>query len=125
LKLKSQQRQAVNPDFQYLNAQIALAESLKKETTISLNEVKRKQEQDELDSKRLAIENERRAAKGQDLLKTWREAENANDEDKEEELADSSKKEKPEDEAFVKEAAEILLDASLTETPKESVAKSR
>ncbi|HNN28738.1 MAG TPA: carboxy terminal-processing peptidase, partial [Agitococcus sp.] len=125
LKLKSQQRQASNPDFQYLNAQINLAESLKKETAISLNEAKRKKEQEELDNKRLAIENERRAAKGQELLKTWREAEAANDEEKEDELADSNKKEKPEDEAFVKEAAEVLLDATLTETPKESVAKGR
>lgn len=125
LKLKSQQRQAANPDFQYLNAQITLADSLRKETSISLNEAKRKKEQEELDNKRLAIENERRAAKGQELLKTWREAEAANDEEKEDELADSNKKEKPEDEAFVKEAAEVLLDATLTEAPKESVAKGR
>ncbi len=125
LKIKSQQRQANDPDFQYLNAQIALSESLKKETTISLNEVKRKQEQEALDAKRLAIENTRRAAKGQELLKSWREAEAADEEDKLDELADPSKKEKPEEEAFVKEAGEILLDAYLTETPKEVVAKHR
>lgn len=125
LKEKSLQRQQQDPDFQYLNAQIALADSLKKETTISLNENKRKAEQEDLDNKRLAIENTRRAAKGQELLKTWREAENLEEEDKEDDLADPSKKEKPEDEAFVKEAAEILLDASLTttETPSQSVAK--
>jgi carboxyl-terminal processing protease len=57
--------------------------------------------------------------------KSWREAEAADEEDKLDELADPSKKEKPEDEAFVKEAAEILLDAYLTETPKEVVAKHR
>ncbi|HNH44495.1 MAG TPA: carboxy terminal-processing peptidase, partial [Agitococcus sp.] len=125
LKLKSQQRQTSNPDFKYLNAQITLAESIKKETTISLNEAKRKKEQEELDNKRLAIENERRAAKGQELLKTWREAEAANGDDKEDELADNNKKEKPEDEAFVTEAAEVLLDATLTENPKETIAKGR
>ena len=125
LKEKSQRRQASDPDFQYLNAQIALAESLKKETVISLNEEKRKAEQEALDNKRLAIENTRRAAKGQELLKTWREAEDQNEEDQADELADPSKKEKPEDEAFVKEAAEILLDASLSanEVPVQSVAK--
>ncbi|MCB1658945.1 MAG: carboxy terminal-processing peptidase, partial [Pseudomonadales bacterium] len=100
-------------------------ESLKKETVISLNEEKRKAEQEALDNKRLAIENTRRAAKGQELLKTWREAEDQNEEDQADELADPSKKEKPEDEAFVKEAAEILLDASLSanEVPVQSVAK--
>lgn len=123
LKTKSQQRQTKDPDFQYLNAQIGLAESLKKETVISLNEKTRKAEQEDLDKKRLAIENTRRAAKGQELLKTWREVEAESDEDKEEELADPSKKEKPEDEAFVKEAAEILIDAFTVNPPKEVVAK--
>jgi carboxyl-terminal processing protease len=123
LKTKSQQRQANDPDFKYLAAQIELAESLKKETVISLNEAKRKKEEAELDAKRLAIENTRRAAKGQEPLKTWREVESANDEDKEDELADPSKKDKPEDEAFVKEAAEVLLDAFVTQSPEETVAK--
>ncbi len=115
LRIKSQERQANDPDFRYLNEQIALAETLKKDTTISLNEAKRRKEQDDLDAKRLAIENERRTTKGQALLKTWREAEAASDEDKaaNDEFAEPSKKEKPEDEAFVTEAAQILLDAVL------------
>ncbi len=116
LRIKSQERQIHDPDFRYLNEQIALAETLKKDTAISLNETKRRQEQDELDAKRLAIENERRTAKGQALLKTWREAEAANDEENSsvpEEFAEPSKKEKPEDEAFVTEAAQILLDTIL------------
>ncbi|MBH1972325.1 tail-specific protease [Moraxellaceae bacterium AER2_44_116] len=116
LRIKSQQRQGNDPDFRYLNEQIALAETLKKDTAISLNEAKRRKEQDELDAKRLAIENERRTAKGQALLKTWREAEAANDEENAavpEEFAEPSKKEKPEDEAFVTEAAQILLDTIL------------
>ena len=118
LKTKSQQRQSANPDFRYLNEQIALSESLKNTTVISLNEAKRRQEQDDLDAKRLAIENERRAAKGQELRKNWREAEAANDDDKDspaDDFADPTKKEKPEDEAFVKEAGEILIDAKLGE----------
>ncbi|MBL0229427.1 MAG: carboxy terminal-processing peptidase [Moraxellaceae bacterium] len=123
LKTKSQRRQAHDPDFQYLTAQIELAETLKKETVISLNETKRKKEEAELDAKRLTIENTRRAAKGQEPLKTWREVEAENDEDKEDELADPSKKDKPEDEAFVKEAAEVLLDAFATQSPEETVAK--
>jgi carboxyl-terminal processing protease len=129
LRIKSQERQIHDPDFRYLNEQIALAETLKKDTAISLNETKRRQEQDELDAKRLAIENERRTAKGQALLKTWREAEAANDEENSsvpEEFAEPSKKEKPEDEAFVTEAAQILLDTILPDAKiakKESVSK--
>jgi carboxyl-terminal processing protease len=128
LRIKSQQRQANDPDFRYLNEQIALAETLKKDTTISLNEAKRRKEQDELDAKRLAIENERRTAKGQALLKTWREAEAANDEENAavpEEFAEPNKKEKPEDEAFVTEAAQILLDTILPDAKiaKESINK--
>ena len=116
LRIKSQERQIHDPDFRYLNEQIALAETLKKDTAISLNETKRRHEQDLLDAIRLAIENERRTAKGQALLKTWREAEAANDEENSsvpEEFAEPSKKEKPEDEAFVTEAAQILLDTIL------------
>lgn len=116
LKLKSQQRQNTDPDFRYLNEQIKLAESLKRDTAVSLNEVKRRQEQDSLDARRLAIENERRTAKGQALLKTWREAEASSNSDESganEEYADPSKKEKPEDEAFVRESAQILLDVTL------------
>jgi carboxyl-terminal processing protease len=116
LKTKSQQRQANDPDFQYLAAQIEVSRITKKETVISLNEAKRKKEEAELDAKRLAIENTRRVAKGQEPLKTWREVEAANEEDKDDELADPSKKDKPEDEAFVKEAAEILLDAFTTQS---------
>ncbi|HEX6591264.1 MAG TPA: carboxy terminal-processing peptidase, partial [Moraxellaceae bacterium] len=76
--------------------------------SLSLNEAKRKQEKQDIDDKRLAMENRRRAAKGQALLKTWREAE-----DKAEEEADNPdpNKEKPEDEAFAMEAGRILLDS--------------
>lgn len=114
LRTLSGQRQAIDPDFKYLNAQISLAESLKNDTTLSLNAKVRQQEQEELDRKRLAIENERRKEKGQEPLKTWREAEAANDADGNpdtEDLPDPNAKEKPEDEAYLREAGQILLDA--------------
>lgn len=109
LRKASEARQATDPDFRYLNESIALARELKKQKSISLNEAKRKQEKLELDEKRLAMENRRRTAKGQTLLKNWREAE-----DKAEAEADEApdpNKEKPEDEAYAMEAARVLIDS--------------
>jgi carboxyl-terminal processing protease len=125
LRLLSQQRQNSDPDFKYLNSQITLADALKKNTAISLNEKARKQEQDDLDEKRLAIENARRKEKGQELLKTWREAEAAADPDGNPDTVDApdpNAKEKPEDEAFVREAGQVLLDAA--SAPEVKVARS-
>ena len=116
LRTLSKQRQTLDPDFKYLNAQIALAETLKKDTVISLNAEVRKKEQEELDQKRLAVENARRQEKGQELLKTWREAEAAADPDGNPdtvEAPDPTAKEKPEDEAYIREAGQVLLDAIL------------
>ncbi|RZU45039.1 S41A family C-terminal processing peptidase-1 [Fluviicoccus keumensis] len=125
LRLLSQQRQNADPDFKFLNAQITLADALKKDTVISLNEKERRKEQDELDQKRLVIENARRKEKGQELLKTWREAEKANDADGNPDTVDDpdpTAKEKPEDEAYVKEAGQVLLDS--LSTPEVKVARS-
>jgi carboxyl-terminal processing protease len=77
LRSASNTRQAANPDFQYLTETITLARELKKQKNLSLNESTRKSEKQALDDKRLAMENRRRAAKGQEPLKNWREAEQA------------------------------------------------
>jgi carboxyl-terminal processing protease len=110
LRKDSEARQASDPDFRYLNENIVLAHELKKQKSISLNEVKRKQEKLELDEKRLAMENRRRAAKGQALLKTWHEAE-AEAEAAINEAVANPNKIKPEDDAFAQEAGRVLLDS--------------
>jgi carboxyl-terminal processing protease len=114
LREASRKRQAADPDFQYLNEQINFAKGLKDKTQISLNESRRRDEQKDMDDKRLAMENRRRAAKGQEPLKNWREAEAAQDKDSAD--VDPSK-EKPEDQAYVVEAANILLDSMISEPP--------
>ena len=53
-----------DPDFVFLREQKKLIGELRKQTRISLNETTRKTEQDQNDDKRLALENERRKAKG-------------------------------------------------------------
>jgi carboxyl-terminal processing protease len=110
LRTASATRQAADPDFRYLNETIALASELKKQKTVSLNETKRKQEKQDLDDKRLAMENRRRAAKGQPLLKTWKEVEDKADAEADEAAADPNK-EKPEDMAFLQEASRVLMDS--------------
>ena len=115
LRDASQKRQAADPDFQYLNEEIAFSRTLKDKTSISLNENKRREEQKQVDDARLAIENRRRAAKGEVLLKTGREIEDQDDKDAQDDITDPNK-EKPEDQAFVTESANILLD-SVVATP--------
>lgn len=109
LRQASQTRQAADPDFRYLNENIALAHELKKQKSLSLKESARKTEKQALDEKRLAMENRRRAAKGQEPLKNWREAEQA--EEEEGETPADPAKEKPEEEAFALEAGRILIDS--------------
>lgn len=110
LRKNSETRQASDPDFRYLNETIALAHELKKQKSISLNETKRKQEKLELDEKRLTMENRRRSAKGQALLKTWHEAEDEAEAAINEAVANPNKT-KPEDDAFAQEAGRVLLDS--------------
>ncbi len=111
IRQASQARQAADPDFRYLNENIALARDLKKQKTISLKESVRKTEKQQLDEKRLAMENRRRTAKGQEPLKNWREAEQAEEEEQDTPPPEDPAKEKPEDEAFAMEAARILVDS--------------
>lgn len=107
LRKASEARQATDPDFQFMNETIAIAQGLKKQKTISLNEEKRRAEKKTQDAQRLAIENERRKAKGEEPLKAWKD-----DDDKEEAAAAAAdpNKETPEDIAFAQEAAHILVD---------------
>ncbi len=109
LRKSSDTRQASDPDFRYMNETIALARELKQQKTISLNEEKRRQEKKGLDERRLAMENRRRAAKGETPLKNWAEAEEKAEAEAEE--APDPNKEKPEDSAFAMEAARILVDS--------------
>jgi len=118
LRKSSDVRQAADPDFRYINETIAFGREQKKQKTISLNEAKRKQEKQDLDEKRLATENRRRTAKGQTLLKNWREAEDKAEADIDDAAANPGK-EKPEDEAFIQEAGRILIDSLSTQVSKQ------
>lgn len=116
----SKARQAKNPDFRYLNDQLALIDQVKDQKTTPLNEAQRLKEKDALDQKQLQIENRRRAAKGQPLLKTSKEFEA---EQEKMNPTQSPNFERPEEQAIVNETGEILLDSVFYKAPGKQPAK--
>lgn len=118
LQAASQVRQQRDPDIRYLLDQQKLLADLKDQKTTSLNEKARRAEKLLLDNRRLALENRRRAAKGQQSLKSWIELE----EIQSKQNADNDPSfERPEEFALVRESAEILVDSvstSLTKAPR-------
>jgi carboxyl-terminal processing protease len=58
-----------NPEFQYVRDQMASLEAVRNKTEVSLNWKTRKQEKEDLEQKRLQIENKRRTAKGEKPFK--------------------------------------------------------
>lgn len=136
LREKHQRRIENNPDFIYLNEQKNLMTELRKRTDITLNEKQRKQEREDNEKQRLVIENQRRKAKGMDLLDSFKDlekeeehkvsstdaknveagssdAEVATDNDSKKDLADTKdkqEKEEKEPDALLLETGNILTD---------------
>lgn len=106
LKANHDKRVASNPDFIYLNEQVALLKSLRDDTVISLNMEKRKQERENLEKNRLGMENKRRKAKGMPLLDHM----DNTDEDSIEPIESDKNKKDKEVDAQLTESGEIMLD---------------
>lgn len=117
LDAASHQRQQRNPDFRYLLDEQKLLAELKAQKQTTLNEKQRRSEKQGLDERRLAIENRRRAAKGQPALKSWEELDAQLDRQN---PGQDPNFERPEEQALVQEAGEILLD---TLTPAAGMAR--
>ena len=109
LEKRHAQRTKHNPDFVFIHERLALSKALMKDTVVSLNEEKRRAEQDRVDQQQLAMENKRRLAKGEKAmqLKDLKKE----DEDLAAELEkEKENKQKPEKDAFLVETGHILLD---------------
>lgn len=106
LKARHDARTDNDPDFVFSRARLALTQRLMQDTTVSLNEVKRRAQYAKIEQKQLDIENARRSKKGEDLLKTMIK------EDEDEHIAEieQDKTLKPEDDAYLAETGRILLD---------------
>ena len=96
-----------NPDFIYTRNRLALAEELARETSVSLNEAKRRADQASIEKRQLELENALRQAKGEKLL-TRQDLEEEERKPREPGLGQDQTK--PEDDAFVTEAGKVLLD---------------
>ena len=103
LKARHEQRTAKDPDFVFTRDRLTLAKKLMAETTVSLNEQTRRARQAEVEAKQLALENNRRQAKGEEPLKELAKE----DEDA---LPVADDKSTPEDDAYLAESGRILLD---------------
>ncbi|MBD9481978.1 carboxy terminal-processing peptidase [Pseudomonas sp. PDM14] len=103
LKSRHDARTINNPDFVFTRERLALGQELMKETSISLNEQKRRAQRADIEARQLALENAKRTAKGEEPLKELKEE----DEDA---LPVEPEKTKPEDDAYLTESGLILLD---------------
>ena len=103
LKARHEQRTAQDPDFVFTRERLTLAKKLMAETTVSLNEQTRRARQAEVEAKQLALENNRRQAKGEEPLKEL-------EKEDEDALPLADDKSTPEDDAYLAESGRILLD---------------
>ncbi|MEH6448036.1 MAG: carboxy terminal-processing peptidase [Oleispira sp.] len=111
LRENHQNRIETNPDFIYLHNQKDLMTELRQRTDITLNEKQRKQEREDNESQRLAIENTRRKAKGMELLTELKSDEKKKDDKaKDGDDKDSKGKDSKDEEDEKKEADALLLE---------------
>jgi carboxyl-terminal processing protease len=103
LKARHEARTGENPDFVFTRDRLALAQELMHETTVSLNEEKRRAQQADIEKRQLALENALRLAKGEQPLAKL-------EKDDETTPHQEMDKPKPEDDAYLSESGRILLD---------------
>ncbi len=127
-------RSASNPDYIFLEDQVALADEAREIESLPLNEAARRAFSDAQDEKALAIENKRRKALGEELLSSLDELDKDEDEDNDsdaasdEETPDSAavldevdgavaaegdEEENADNDVLLNEAGHILVDALL------------
>ncbi len=100
-------RSARNPDFVFLQDQVALARQTRKITELPLNEKSRIALRDEQEDRVLSIENKRRKAKGEELLSALEDEDEASEESDDPHMAS----EDIADDVLLLEAAHVLADA--------------
>lgn len=104
LRAQHEARVTRDPDFIFAQRNLLLSQQLAKETIVSLNEHRRRIQQQAIEARQLELENARRAAKGETPLTALKH--NLEDD----ETADDANKSAPEKDAFLRESAQIVLD---------------
>lgn len=109
LQAAHDQRVAKNPEFQYVIDQYTNIEAIRKKTNLSLNWDTRLQEKHMMEQQRLTVENKRRAALGEPLLKSASEL-LKKDETDEAEAVEAAAHNTFEVDFVLKETGKILVD---------------
>lgn len=114
---RHQERLQNDPDFNYIEAQIARALENQEDNTLSLNMDTLLAERAENDAWRLQLENSRRLAKGEEPYESIEAMENANEAEEEAVAvnmpgldAEDSSSEEQTDDPYLRESANVLLD---------------
>lgn len=110
LQKKSDQRAKTDADFVYFNDKMNWEKSLQLDE-ISLNEQKRKRRSEENELKSLSLINARRAGKGETPYKNYKAMEDALTAKAEKASAEGSDDDIDQDDPFLKEAANIMLES--------------
>ncbi len=112
IERKHEERVTRDPDFVYLNKQLETIKANKSRTRLSLNEQERLKQREELEKSSLAIENERRKAKGLDEFASAdaMEEEREHEVEKEIEQAQTVHDLNTDNDALLSEAGYVLID---------------
>ncbi len=105
-----QTRMAQDPEFIFLNKQSQLFQELNDKKVISLNLETRQQEQKNLETRTLAMENERRKAKGDELYPNYEAMKKAREEEDEQKSQERNQAPNPQEDPYLREAGHILAD---------------
>ena len=109
LSERHEKRASNDPDFTYTMARIRLDREMQERKFLPLNEAKRREQREAFEKQILALENKRRAAKGEDLL-TSLEEEDPFLEAGNNPLTESVEEKDEEDDPFLAETGQILID---------------
>lgn len=110
MQSRHDERASQDPDFVFLVDQVELAKQNSDRKVISLNEEKRRAEQETLEGKALALENKRRLAKGLSAFKTLDEARDDGEDDDANQVASRARKINPEEDPILNETGYVLID---------------
>lgn len=105
-----QERMAADPDFVFINKQSELFKEAASKKEVSLKLSTREKEQQQLELRSLAIENEKRKAKGEKPYATYAELKKANEAEEEQETQKQNRDLEPMEDPYVLEAGHILAD---------------
>lgn len=118
LETEHEERIAKDPDFIYLNKQSELFKEASAKKAVSLRLATRQKEQKDMEDRSLAMENEKRKAKGKPLYTSYADLKAANEKEDEDNSKTQSREIKPDEDPYLLESGHILADFIEESEPK-------